>query len=35
MNSKNKIIPIFFAIDDNYAKFLTVALKSIMATFMC
>ena len=32
MNSKNKIIPIFFAIDDNYAKFLTVALKSIMDT---
>ena len=32
MNSKNNNIPIFFAIDDNYAIFLTVALKSIMAT---
>lgn len=29
-NTNKKIIPIFFAIDDNYVKFFAVALKSIM-----
>ena len=31
MNKKNKVIPIFFAVDDNYIKFLKITLVSLMA----
>ena len=31
MNKKNKVIPIFFAVDDNYIKFLKISLVSMMA----
>ena len=31
MSKETKEIPIFFAIDDNYIKFLTVTIKSLIA----